>query len=92
VPVFWRSPLVTELARVTLSKWRQGFEPRWDYAGQRPYPEVVSASSPALAPRRARVSHGSGFRRRLPSALAQSHIFVGIYWQRYGWVAPDESV
>jgi predicted ATPase len=24
--------------------------------------------------------------------LAQSHIFVGIYWQRYGWVAPGESV
>ena len=24
--------------------------------------------------------------------LAQSHIFVGVYWQRYGWVAPDESV
>jgi predicted ATPase len=24
--------------------------------------------------------------------LAQSHVFVGIYWQRYGWVAPDESV
>jgi predicted ATPase len=24
--------------------------------------------------------------------LAQSQIFVGIYWQRYGWVAPDESV
>ncbi len=24
--------------------------------------------------------------------LTQSHIFVGIYWQRYGWVAPDESV
>ena len=24
--------------------------------------------------------------------LAQSHIFVGIYWERYGWVAPDESV
>ena len=21
--------------------------------------------------------------------LEQSHIFVGIYWQRYGWVAPD---
>ena len=20
--------------------------------------------------------------------LEQSHIFVGIYWQRYGWVAP----
>src|SRR5512138_3116549 len=24
--------------------------------------------------------------------LDQSHIFVGIYWQSYGWVAPDESV
>ncbi len=24
--------------------------------------------------------------------LDQSHIFVGIYWQRYGWVAPGESV
>ena len=20
--------------------------------------------------------------------LAQSHVFVGVYWQRYGWVAP----
>jgi hypothetical protein len=24
--------------------------------------------------------------------LEQSHIFVGIYWQRYGWVAPDTDV
>jgi predicted ATPase len=24
--------------------------------------------------------------------LAQSHIFVGVYWQRYGWVAPGEEV
>jgi predicted ATPase len=24
--------------------------------------------------------------------LNQSHIFVGIYWQSYGWVAPEESV
>ena len=24
--------------------------------------------------------------------LDQSHIFVGIYWQRYGWIAPDMSV
>jgi predicted ATPase len=24
--------------------------------------------------------------------LAQSHIFLGIYWQRYGWVAPEESI
>ncbi|MBA8793451.1 putative ATPase/putative negative regulator of RcsB-dependent stress response [Friedmanniella endophytica] len=24
--------------------------------------------------------------------LEQSHIFVGIYWQRYGWVAPGEEI
>jgi hypothetical protein len=24
--------------------------------------------------------------------LAQSQVFVGIYWQRYGWVAPREQV
>lgn len=24
--------------------------------------------------------------------LAQSHIFIGIYWQRYGWVAPDMTI
>jgi predicted ATPase len=24
--------------------------------------------------------------------LAQSDVFVGIYWQRYGWVAPGETV
>jgi predicted ATPase len=24
--------------------------------------------------------------------LDQSHIFIGIYWQSYGWVAPDETI
>ena len=24
--------------------------------------------------------------------LDQSHVFLGIYWQSYGWVAPDEEV
>jgi predicted ATPase len=24
--------------------------------------------------------------------LAQSQVFVGVYWQSYGWVAPDEQV
>ena len=24
--------------------------------------------------------------------LAQSHVFVGIYWQRYGWIAPDMDI
>src|SRR3984957_586124 len=24
--------------------------------------------------------------------LAQSHIFVAVYWQSYGWVAPGERV
>jgi predicted ATPase len=26
------------------------------------------------------------------SYLAQSQVFVGIYWQRYGWVAPDMDI
>src|SRR5512134_3975736 len=24
--------------------------------------------------------------------LEQSHIFVGIYWQRYGWIAPGMEI
>ena len=24
--------------------------------------------------------------------LDQSHIFIGIYWQKYGWVAPDMTI
>src|SRR5512143_3111879 len=24
--------------------------------------------------------------------LDQSHIFIGIYWQEYGWIAPGEDV
>jgi predicted ATPase len=24
--------------------------------------------------------------------LGQSHVFVGVYWQRYGWIAPGEEV
>src|SRR5881398_775721 len=24
--------------------------------------------------------------------LAQSDIFIGLYWQRYGWVAPDMQI
>jgi hypothetical protein len=26
------------------------------------------------------------------SYLEQSHVFVGIYWQRYGWVAPGMQI
>ncbi len=26
------------------------------------------------------------------SYLAQSHIFIGIYWQRYGWIAPEMKI
>jgi hypothetical protein len=37
-----------------------------------------------------------GARPHAPAAvyrayLEQSHVFVGIYWQSYGWVAPDET-
>jgi predicted ATPase len=31
-------------------------------------------------------------RRLYRAYLAQSHVFLGIYWQKYGWVAPDEEV
>src|SRR5262244_4045493 len=24
--------------------------------------------------------------------LSQSQVFIGIYWQRYGWVAPGEQI
>src|ERR671937_771806 len=24
--------------------------------------------------------------------LEQSHIFIGIYWKSYGWIAPDEAI
>lgn len=24
--------------------------------------------------------------------LAQSHVFIGVYWQQYGWVAPDMDI
>ncbi|HEV2755449.1 MAG TPA: DUF4062 domain-containing protein [Actinomycetota bacterium] len=26
------------------------------------------------------------------SYLAQSHVFLGIYWERYGWIAPGETI
>jgi Domain of unknown function (DUF4062) len=26
------------------------------------------------------------------SYLDQSHVFVAIYWQRYGWIAPDMDI
>ena len=31
-------------------------------------------------------------RRLYRSYLAQSDIFIGLYWERYGWVAPEMSV
>jgi predicted ATPase len=31
-------------------------------------------------------------RRLYRSYLAQSHVFIGVYWQRYGWVAPEMDI
>src|SRR4029077_10019751 len=47
--------------------------------------------------RRVPVWYGSGARPHPPRSmyrayLAQSQIFVGIYWQRYGWVAPGMDI
>ena len=30
--------------------------------------------------------------RALSRVLEQSDVFVGIYWQEYGWIAPDEEI
>ncbi|HYA52426.1 MAG TPA: DUF4062 domain-containing protein, partial [Streptosporangiaceae bacterium] len=43
------------------------------------------------------VWYESGARPHPPRAmyrayLAQSQVFVGIYWQRYGWVAPGMGI
>jgi hypothetical protein len=45
-------PQVTIWGRVTLSRWRHGFEPRWECPGQRPYSGATRTGGPALAPRR----------------------------------------
>jgi hypothetical protein len=44
------SPQVVESAPRTLSRWRHGFEPRWDYAGQRPYPGFHISEWPRIGP------------------------------------------
>src|SRR3954465_5064572 len=49
--------------------------------------------SPQLAP----VMFEQGARPHPPRSLyrayfEQSHVFVGIYWERYGWVAPDMEI
>jgi Domain of unknown function (DUF4062) len=31
-------------------------------------------------------------RRLYRAYLAQSQVFVGVYWQSYGWVAPGEEI
>ena len=65
-----------------------------------------SASWPTSDRRRGARSSSCGSRRSCSSSargphppralyrsyLAQSDVFVGIYWQRYGWVAPDMEI
>src|SRR5262249_13570578 len=46
---------------------------------------------------RVAVGYGSGARRHPPRSmyrayLKQSQVFVGIYWQRYGWIAPGMEI
>jgi hypothetical protein len=44
------SPQVARSAPRTLSRWRHGFEPGWDYAGQRPYPGFHISEWPRIGP------------------------------------------
>jgi hypothetical protein len=47
---FRRPPQITESARLNLSRWRHGFEPRWDYQRnprlEGRYPPLESDGSP----------------------------------------------
>jgi hypothetical protein len=58
---------VARSAPRTLSRWRHGFEPRWDYAGQTPCPVVARLRGPALAPRRTRNRQGTECCRCTPT-------------------------
>ena len=60
-------------------------------------PERAAARQAILRLRLAPVMFELGARPHPPRSLyraylAQSHIFIGLYWQRYGWVAPGEEV
>src|SRR5215471_15358791 len=60
-------------------------------------PERVAAREAITELRLTPVLFESGARPYPPrelyrAYLAQSDIFVGLYWQRYGWVAPDMQV
>ena len=53
---------------------------------------VSSTLQELAAERRAVRDAVTGLRPVYRAYLAQSQIFVGIYWQSYGWVAPGEQV
>lgn len=59
--------------------------------------ERTAATDAIRALRLSPVLFESGARPHAPrevyrAYLAQSHIFIGIYWQSYGWVAPDMEI
>jgi hypothetical protein len=56
-----------------------------------------SAERPVAPPLAAFLSRVAAARPHPPrpvyrAYLAQSQVFVGIYWQSYGWVAPGEDI
>ncbi len=60
-------------------------------------PERIAAREAISALRLAPVMFELGARPHPPrdlyrAYLDQSHIFVGIYWERYGWVAPEMDI
>src|SRR5207237_8911891 len=60
-------------------------------------PERAAARQAILRLRLSPVLFELGARPHPPRSLyraylAQSYVFIGLYWQRYGWVAPGEEV
>ena len=60
-------------------------------------PERAAAKAAVSQLRLTPVLFESGARPHPPRALyraylAQSDIFIGLYWQRYGWVAPGMQI
>jgi hypothetical protein len=79
----WVSSLVATSASRTLSRWRHGFEPRWDYQGNVSVRDASSAGYPpssswcASVQPRSRERRDRSRRRANARSICRHHRFVG---------------